>query len=97
MQAGKAELLKRLNSKLQQWAPLLQRFLKSKDEQASRQAACVLAACAYTLHGHLLIWASGGCTVRLHQQHDLPMTTYTMHAMFNYMPCHGSRTFVLYD
>lgn len=32
-QAGRGELLQRLSSKLQEWAPLLQRFLKSQDEQ----------------------------------------------------------------
>ena len=34
MQAGRGELLQRLSSKLKAWAPLLQRFLKSQDEQA---------------------------------------------------------------
>lgn len=32
-QAGRGELLQRLSSKLKEWAPLLQRFLKSQDEQ----------------------------------------------------------------
>ena len=32
-QAGRAELLQRLGVQLNQWAPLLQRFIKSEDEQ----------------------------------------------------------------
>ena len=42
VQAGRGELLQRLSSKLKEWAPLLQRFLKSQDEQA----------CATTAHMH---------------------------------------------
>lgn len=39
VQAGKAELLKRLSAKLKEWTPLLQRFLKSEDEQVSTNAS----------------------------------------------------------
>lgn len=47
MQAGRGELLQRLTSKLHDWAPLLQRFLKSQDEQVSIALHC--AACM-TMH-----------------------------------------------
>ena len=33
MQAGKAQLLKRLAEQLSRWVPLLQRFLRSEDDQ----------------------------------------------------------------
>lgn len=33
-QAGRGELLYRLSNQLNTWSPLLQRFLKSEDEQA---------------------------------------------------------------
>ncbi len=51
LQAGRGELLQRLNSKLKEWAPLLQRFLKSQDEQARATAAhmhCAIA-CLYVI------------------------------------------------
>lgn len=51
LQAGRGELLQRLSSKLKEWAPLLQRFLKSQDEQARATAAHVhcASACLYVV------------------------------------------------
>ena len=54
IQAGRGELLRRLNVQLSNWAPLLQRFLKSQDEQAcsfaeSDAAFCCLMLCHSSL------------------------------------------------
>jgi len=51
LQAGRGELLQRLSSKLNEWAPLLQRFLKSQDEQACKRAAHMhcASACLYVV------------------------------------------------
>ena len=50
LQAGRGELLQRLHVQLSNWAPLLQRFLKSQDEQACNFAESDATNCC-------LVWS----------------------------------------